>query len=321
MNSKVYFYVLFLAMLYLSVTKFDNFFNSVSIVRLINNELSYESISQEQFEQQFGPVLKKKKKRIAEPFTDSIFLKEGVFHWAVGTESIKERVLSLRRESPIFDRVFQALESSEYPFFIRSVKLEESIGEYSSLYGELRFNTEKMKDFLFDAAVIEEFVHAYQACYYEYGHGQRKKKDYLFALKDVQNETRFKRKLEMGFINWRRFGAKQAFIESEAKLITYLVQNEAASVSVKSILATDMYNSGGSAAFYILPYLNKRNCTKVKRKEKLKGLDDFYVDLDAFMRYQHSFIRHWNFQAPNCSYTKGKLRHRPEGLQALNKTE
>lgn len=320
MNSKIYYVVALVALGYLPFLKFSPFsLHAVSVLKLSPDGISYSTISEAEYTHRFqanesaaSPIPKRKD-------SDSTYLIEGIFRWGAGTDSIRQRVKQLRAESSIFNKVFSELEHSEYPFYVHNKHLEQSIGEFSSLNGELRFSVDKMKDYFFDAAVIEEFVHAYQASFYDYAHGQFKKRDYLFALKDGDNNQRLRRRLELGFLRWEQFGTKQAYIESEAKIITYLIQNQAQSISIKDLISTDEYNAGAAARAYILPYLNKRNCTRYRRTSKMTIIDDFYIDYETFMRYQNAFIRHWKWEAPGSSYTRGKFRHRPEALQALSR--
>jgi hypothetical protein len=287
-------------------------------VKIENDKISFESVSDENFIQRFGFNSTSISENV-QTDSDSIIVADGSIFWCTGTESLRERLMELCTESNFFDKIVQILINSEYPFTVKSVPLDKAVAEFSSLYGELRFDIPKMQDFLFDAALIEEFVHAYQASYYGYNHGQCRKKDRIFSMKDMENEAHFRNKMELGFLNWRRFGAKFAYIESEAKLITYLVQHQAASVPINNISATDTYNSGAAAKYFIVPHLKKRNCQKFKRTQKLNELDDYYVELEAFMAYQHAFVRHWRLKDPGSVYTRGKLRHRPEALQTLTK--
>jgi hypothetical protein len=172
-----------------------------------------------------------------------------------------------------------------------------------------------MVGFLFDATIIEEFVHAYQATFYGYTHGNCLKRDFQFA--QLYGDATDHQKLEKRTGNWEKFGRKHAYIESEAKIICYLIQNECNSITLQQIVDTDDYNTGGKARAILFPYLKKRNCLALKRLDRLVEVDDYYIDFDVFMRYQHAFIRHWKKISPGCIYTKGKFRHRPEALQAL----
>lgn len=250
------------------------------------------------------------------PPKDSLDFSVGSFYWGVGTDSIRQRINTLRQESDIFDKVLAQLEDAEYPFSIISTHLNDATGTFSSLNGELRFSTDKMQGFLFDATIIEEFVHAYQAVFYEYAHGNCLKRDYQFAQR--YGDAVDKVKIEKRTGNWEKFGRKHAYIESEAKIICYLIQNQCSSISLQNIADTDDYNSGGKAKSILYSYLKARNCLQLRRVDRLNTLEDYYIEYERFMRYQYAFVKHWRRHVPGCTYTKGLFRHRPEALQALS---
>ncbi len=248
---------------------------------------------------------------------DSVCHYDGQIYWLVGTESLRFRTKTLYQESPIFRKMIQRLAQSDYPLRVKVVNMESAIGVFSSFNGELRFSTDKMQDFFFDATLIEEFAHAYQALYYGYGHGLCRSRDYQFAFLYGDSEDPAPR-IAYYRDKWERFGRKHAYIESEAKLICYLIQQQSPSIDLRDIALTDEYNSGAKAKAFLLPYLKKRNCLSYLRPgEKLHNLDDYYIDLETFMRYQNAFVKYWRKKQPGCSYAKGRFIHKPEALQTL----
>lgn len=238
--------------------------------------------------------------------------------WGPHTTLIQQRVDQLRVESPMLDQMLCHLESSEYPFLVVCKNLEEAIGQYLPNRGELQFALNQMNGYFFDAAIIEEFVHAYQGLYYNYTHGRYRSKRHQAAQKNGLADTKDFKK---GMQRWREYGEFHAFIESEAKLITYIIQNQSNSISLQDIVDTDDYNTGGEGRHLIQRYLQRQNRQQKSRQlTKLGILNNNQVDLNTFMRYQNKFIKHWEKKAPKSQYTKGHLKHSPAALNSLTES-
>ena len=121
-----------------------------------------------------------------------------------------------------------------------------------------------------------------------------------------------------GLLNWKKFGQKNAFIESEAKLMTYFIQHQTCGISIQDIIDTDDYNTGGKGRRIIHKYLKRNSldhgCSSVKR---LGHLAFYWVDLPTFALYQQRFLQHWRRKAPGSSYTTGYFYHKPDALNNL----
>jgi len=236
----------------------------------------------------------------------------GGLKWGKNTTKIKSRVKELREESSMFNQILSHLESSNYPYLIENVVLQNAYGAFSSNKGEMMFQVDKMQDYFFDATIIEEFVHAYQALYYNYTHAKLRNKRKRQALKKGQH---IDAGTKAGLINWKKFGNKPAFIESEAKLMTYLIQHQTCSISMEDIVATDLYNTGGKGQAILNRYFKKRN--KRIRSKRLGHLQHHFVDIHTFVAYQKRFIRHWRQKDTDDYYTKGFFPHRPDALNNI----
>lgn len=129
--------------------------------------------------------------------------------YLAGTENtFKPIVDKIRAESVSFDNIISHLENSDNIFTIRVVNEEfwidkegNQIGEaeYLSQYRSIVLDRRRTSDESYESSVIEEFVHAFQFDYYSEG-----SHDYLEVFEN--------------------YGV--TFIESEAKLIRYLVREE-----------------------------------------------------------------------------------------------
>lgn len=237
---------------------------------------------------------------------------EGGLQWGENTERIQSRVAVLREESSMFNQILMHLEESEYPYSISNTQLESAYGAYSSKNGAVQFEVEKMQDYFFDATIIEEFIHAYQALYYGYTHGKFRAQRQKKALKQGKDYSKGRR---AGLNSWKKFGRKQAYIESEAKLMTYFIQHQTCSISLQDIVDTDDYNTGGKGRKIIHRYLGRRKCfIRLSRAKKLGHIGLYFVDASTFAAYQQRFISHWRRKAPGSSYTTGYFLHRPEAL-------
>jgi hypothetical protein len=243
--------------------------------------------------------------------------KIGELQWGKNTEAIQARVLELREESSMFNQILTHLEQSEYPYSINNTVLESAYGAYSSKNGAVSFEVPKMQDFFFDATIIEEFVHAYQALYYNYTHGKFRAERQRKALKQGKDYSIARK---AGLTNWKKFGRKQAFIESEAKLITYFVQHQTCSITIEDIIETDNYNTGGKGRKVLDKYLNRHKCFRSNSNKKIGHLSCYFVDLPTFCLYQQRFIKHWRYKAPKSSYTLGYFSHRPDALNNIYKS-
>ncbi|MCP4439422.1 MAG: hypothetical protein GY810_10820 [Aureispira sp.] len=250
------------------------------------------------------------------PYPQAKMMADGLV-WGPHTHPIQQRVDQLRIESPMLDQMLCHLEHSEYPFLVVCKNLEKAIGQYLPNRGELQFALNQMDGYFFDAAIIEEFVHAYQGLYYNYTHGSYRSNRHKVALKKGND---YSTDLKKGMQHWKKYGEYNAFIESEAKLITYIIQNQSNSISLQDIVDTDDYNTGGEGRNLIQQYLVKQNDKhSCRRLTKLGVLDNNHIDLKTFMRYQTKFIKHWSKKAPKSQYTKGQLKHAPDALNSISK--
>ncbi|WP_052597976.1 hypothetical protein [Aureispira sp. CCB-QB1] len=237
------------------------------------------------------------------------------FQWGKNTERIQTRVAELRQESSMFNQILTHLEESEYPYSINNTPVKDAYGTYSSKNGTLKFGVDQMHDFFFDATIIEEFAHAYQALYYNYTHGRYRAKREQESLQQGKDYSKARKK---GLLNWKKFGQKHAFIESEAKLMTYFIQHQTCGISVQDIIDTDDYNTGGKGRKIIHRYLKRNtlysNGTTTKR---LGHLAFYWIDLPTFALYQQQFVQHWRRKAPGSSYTIGYFYHKPDALNNI----
>lgn len=236
---------------------------------------------------------------------------EGGLRWGKNTDRIKDRVIQLREESSMFNQILIHLEKSNYPYAIENKALSNAYGAFSSNKGEMLFQVDKMDDYFFDATIIEEFVHAYQALYYNYTHAKLRSQRRRQAIKrgiDYAAET------SAGMINWKKYGNKYAFIESEAKLMTYLIQHQTCSIDMKDIVATDYYNTGGKGRVILKRYFQKRKCIRLRKPQRLGHMSQHFVDIHTFALYQQKFIKHWRKKDGDSIYTKGYYYHRPDAL-------
>ena len=234
--------------------------------------------------------------------------------WGANTEGIQSRVSELRDESTMFNQILTHLEESEYPYSITNTSLESAYGAYSSKNGAVQFEVAKMHDFFFDATIIEEFVHAYQALYYNYTHGKYRAQQQKKAIRQGKD---FSKEQLAGIQNWKKYGRKHAFIESEAKLITYFIQHQTCSISLQDIVDTDDYNTGGKGRKVVLKYLSKVKKRRCTHHDKLGHLEHYFIDLPTFALYQQGFLKHWRRKAPNSNYTIGYFYHKPDALNNL----
>lgn len=249
-----------------------------------------------------------------EPILDQT-TKEPGLQWGQNTDRIQSRVSELRQESSMFNQILTHLEESEYPYAITNTRIKDAYGTYSSKSGTISFGVDQMQDFFFDATIIEEFAHAYQALYYNYTHGRYRAKRQKESLTQGKDYSKARKK---GLLNWKKFGQKYAFIESEAKLITYFVQHQTCGISIQDIVDTDDYNTGGKGRKIIHRYLKKNaighSCSSIKR---LGHLAFYSIDLPTFALYQQRFIQHWRRKAPRSNYTLGYFYHKPDALNNL----
>lgn len=242
-------------------------------------------------------------------------IKEQGLQWGKNTERIQTRVHELRQESSMFNQILTHLEESEYPYSINNASIKDAYGTYSSKNGAIKFGIDQMHDFFFDATIIEEFAHAYQALYYNYTHGLYRANRHKESLKQGKDYSKARKK---GLVNWKKFGQKHAFIESEAKLMTYFIQHQTCGISIQDIIDTDDYNTGGKGRKIIHRYLKKNAFYSTDRSIKRLGHLTFYwIDLPTFASYQQRFIQHWRKKAPNSSYTTGYFYHRPDALNNI----
>lgn len=232
--------------------------------------------------------------------------------WGQNTETIQSRVHQLREESSMFNQILVHLEESGYPYSITNTNRAYAYGSYSSKKGEVQFGVDKMHDFFFDATIIEEFVHAYQALYYNYTHGTFRTELQKKAISQGKDYSKTRKE---GLLNWKKYGRKHAFIESEAKLMTYFIQHQTCTISVQDIVDTDDYNTGGKGRKIIRKYLDKKRCFVTPSSLKRLGhLAYYWIDLPTFALYQQRFMRHWRRKAPGSNYTLGYFHHKPEAL-------
>jgi len=240
--------------------------------------------------------------------------KETGLHWGKDTEVIQRRVNELREESSLFNQILKHLEQSEYPYSISNNELESAYGSYSSKSGAVQFEVSKMDKYFFDATIIEEFVHAYQALYYNYTHGKFRAEREKRAIKEGKDYSKERKK---GLRNWKKFGRKHAFIESEAKLITYFIQHQTCSITLEDIDKTDDYNTGGKGRKVINKYLERLKCFKCKTNQKLGHLSSYFIDLSTFAVYQQYYVKHWRKRIPNSIYSTGYFHHKPDALNNI----
>jgi hypothetical protein len=246
-----------------------------------------------------------------EPILNQITAEQGLL-WGQNTDLIQTRVSELRQESSMFNQILTHLEESEYPYSVTNTKIKDAYGTYSSKSGRITFGVDQMHDFLFDATIIEEFAHAYQALYYNYTHGRYRATRQKESLPEGKDYSKARKK---GLLNWKKFGQKHAFIESEAKLMTYFIQHQTCGISIQDIVDTDDYNTGGKGRKIIQRYLKKNalhhSSTSIKR---LGHLAFYSIDLPTFTLYQQRFIQHWRRKAPGSNYTLGYFYHKPDAL-------
>lgn len=235
--------------------------------------------------------------------------------WGQNTARIQTRVSELRQESSMFNQILTHLEESEYSYSITNIQIKDAYGTYSSKSGTISFGVDQMHDFFFDATIIEEFAHAYQALYYNYTHGRYRAKRQKESLALGKDYSKARKK---GLLNWKKFGQKHAFIESEAKLMTYFIQHQTCGVSIQDIVDTDDYNTGGKGRKIIHRYLKKSALYQKESSIKRLGHLAFYwIDLPTFALYQQRFIQHWRRKAPGSNYTLGYFYHKPDALNNL----
>lgn len=241
--------------------------------------------------------------------------KEQGLLWGQNTERIQRRVSELRQESSMFNQILTHLEESEYLYSVSNTEIKDAYGTYSSKSGRVNFGVDQMHDFCFDATIIEEFAHAYQALYYNYTHGRYRAKRQKEGLPQGRDYSKSRKK---GLLNWKKFGQKHAFIESEAKLMTYFIQHQTCGISIQDIVDTDDYNTGGKGRKIIHRYLKRnkfyQDRTSVKR---LGHLAFYWIDLPTFVLYQQRFIQHWRRKSPNSNYTLGYFHHKPDALNNI----
>ena len=237
---------------------------------------------------------------------------DGHFIWGANTESIQKRVFELREESSLFNQLMVHLEQSEYAYQINNTAIEQAYGSYSSKNGTVLFEVKKMENIFFDATIIEEFVHAYQALYYNYTHGKFRAER---QRKGLAKGMDYSKSRINGIQNWKKFGRKTAYIESEAKLLTFLIQHQTCSISLNDIHLTDNYNTGGKGRKMMEGYFARR--AKIKNKEKMGHLGIYYIEAVVFGQYQQNFIRHWKQESGQSNYTKGYFYHKPEAINNI----
>lgn len=251
---------------------------------------------------------------VIEPILDQPIKEQGLL-WGKDTERIQTRVYELRQESSMFNQILTHLEESEYPYSINNKQIKDAYGTYSSTSGSINFGLDQMHDFFFDATIIEEFAHAYQALYYNYTHGRYRATRQKESLTQGKDYSRTRNK---GLLNWKKFGQKNAFIESEAKLMTYFIQHQTCGISIQDIVDTDDYNTGGKGRKIIHRYLKKKALyQKGSSIKRLGHLAFYWIDLPTFTAYQQRFIQHWRRKAPNSSYTSGYFYHKPDALNNI----
>jgi hypothetical protein len=237
---------------------------------------------------------------------------DGHFIWGANTESIQKRMAELREESSMFNQLILHLEQSEYAYKINNAALEEAYGSYSSKNGLVLFEVNKMESIFFDATIIEEFVHAYQALYYNYTHGKFRAER---QRKSLEKGVDYSKSRIDGILNWNKFGRKTAYIESEAKLLTFLIQHQTCSISLLDIHQMDNYNTGSKGRKIMVKYFARR--AKLKNQEKMGHLGIYYIEATVFSIYQKKFIRHWKQTNGQSSYTKGYFFHKPEAINNI----
>lgn len=285
------------------------------VLKVEQDSLKIYSLDERELEQYLASPEELPYAKITFTPADTTFLEEGQLHWGPATDQIRKRVLELRAESILFNKMMMAIEDEEYPYRIISEAMPHAYGSFSPMQGELKFHMAALDSFFFDATIIEEFAHAYQAGFYDYNHGYCRKEE-LQAAKAYGDPIDL-RPLSKSLAGWDRYGRRTAYIESEAKIITFLVQNQAKSISLQAIADTDDYNSGGQAKGFLQRYFQRRNCLSILRFQRLYAELDLYLDREHFWRYQKRFSRHWKRFAPKSKYCKGKYWHRPEALNAL----
>ncbi len=234
--------------------------------------------------------------------------------WGKDTEVIQSRVKELREESSLFNQILNHLEQSEYPYSISNKQLEAAYGAYSSKNGSVQFEISKTDKYIFDATIIEEFVHAYQALYYNYTHGKYRAERQRKAVKLGKDYSKERKE---GLRNWNKYGRKHAFIESEAKLITYFIQHQTCTITLKEVYETDDYNTGGKGRKIMDKYLGRHKCFQFSSNKKLGHIGFYYVDVATFALYQQRFIQHWKRKTGKSSYTTGYFYHKPEALNNI----
>lgn len=249
-----------------------------------------------------------------EPILGEPITSQGL-QWGQNTARIQTRVAELRQESSMFNQILIHLEESEYPYAVTNTRIKDAYGTYSSKSGTISFGLDQMHDFFFDATIIEEFAHAYQALYYNYTHGRYRAKRQKESLAQGKDYSKARKK---GLLNWKKFGQKHAFIESEAKLMTYFIQHQTCGISMQDIVDTDDYNTGGKGRKIIHRYLKKSLLYQKEPSGKRLGHLAFYwIDLPTFVLYQQRFLQHWRRKAPGSNYTVGYFYHKPDALNNL----
>jgi hypothetical protein len=314
MNIRIYLTLLIISIIAFPFVKID-LEKDTMVLQLDEDSLIVNMVPKKDLVQFFRTKTNIDQARVFKIPQDSVFLEDGQLHWGPKTEGIRKRVAELRGESDLFNLMMMEIEDTDFPFRIFAQEMPHAMGSFSPMQGELRFHTSLLDSFFFDATIIEEFTHAYQAGFYDYGHGYCRK-EALQAAKAYGDPIDTKA-LTKSLAAWDRYGRRTAYIESEAKIISFLVQNQAKSISLQAIADTDDYNSGGQARGFLQRYFQRRNCLSILRPQRLDGQLDFYLDREHFWRYQKRFSRHWKRFDPNCKYAKGKYWHRPEALNAL----
>lgn len=314
MNIKIYLSLLLLAIICSPFLKIELEKDKL-LLKIEEDSLKIYALNEGELQQYLTSRQELSNSKIKFVSADTAFLEEGHLYWGPATASIRKRVIELREESILFNKMMTAIEEEDYPYRILSQTMPHAYGSFSPMQGELRFHTAALDSFFFDATIIEEFAHAYQAGFYDYNHGYCRKEE-LQAARAYGDPVDF-RPLSKSLAGWDRYGRRTAYIESEAKIITFLVQNQAKSISLQAIADTDDYNSAGQARGFLQRYFQRRNCLGILRLERLHAELDLYLDREHFWRYQKRFSRHWKRFAPKSKYCKGKYWHRPEALNAL----
>lgn len=241
---------------------------------------------------------------------DSCLVEDEII-WGLNTENIRERVRELCEESSMFNQIYIHLSKSNLPFSIISKQLESVGGMYSSKNGLVILDESKYSKHIFDATIIEEFVHAYQSLFYNYSHGILKHRE---IIRHKKNNTSA---VNEGLKNWMKYGRKTAFIESEAKLLTFFIQHQTCSISLDDIYKVDNLNTGGKGRRLITRYL-ERKVKQRYRRQKMGHLNEFnQIEINVFSNYQKLFINHWIRERGPSSYTKGYFFHKPEALNKV----